>query len=251
MIIVTTLNLGGSVPATEYKIWAFGDYVGEGATQSVHVGIAAVAKCATNDSPLIVANELICNHLARAILLPCPPGFVIRKEEKPYFVSLDFNLAGQSLPPVDAAKIIEKYEELAWGIILFDIWVVNPDRHKKNISFNTLSGKIQIYDHSHAFMGASKDPKQQIETNKDSLGIGRHCLAREVTCIDFAKKWADKIQAVPEFYIREVLASAKEVNLPDEVENFCVDNLLKRRKNLLTLIENNKGTFPKLHISLV
>ena len=99
-------------------------------------------------------------------------------------------------------------------------------------------------------MGVGSDPKQQIEANKDRLGIGGHCLAQEVTSVDFAKKWAEKIQVVPEFYIREVVASAKEVGLPNEAEDFCVDNLFDRRKKLLTLIKDNERAFPKLRISL-
>jgi hypothetical protein len=92
------------MPATRYKIWSIGSPVGEGAMQSMHVGVAGLAKCALPAQPYAVVNELICGHLAHALLLPIPPGFIIEHEDKPYHVSLNFNLAGEDLPPVDAAS---------------------------------------------------------------------------------------------------------------------------------------------------
>jgi hypothetical protein len=64
--------------------------VGQGATSSVHVGIAAIAKKATPASPHIVGNELVCNIFARGLLLPCPPGALLQKNGDAYFCSLNF-----------------------------------------------------------------------------------------------------------------------------------------------------------------
>src|SRR5690348_5320474 len=67
-------DMGGVVTASRYKVWAWGGPVGLGVTGSVYVSMSAVAKKATPVEPYIVGNELVCNMVARALLLPCPPG---------------------------------------------------------------------------------------------------------------------------------------------------------------------------------
>jgi hypothetical protein len=94
------------MPATSYKVWAWGPPIGIGATGACYVGVAGVAKKATANEPYIVANEIFCNSMARILLLPCPPGATLDKEGEPYFFSLDFNLAGQALPPASASAIV-------------------------------------------------------------------------------------------------------------------------------------------------
>jgi hypothetical protein len=94
------------VAATKYKVWAWGATVGQGATDSVHVGISAIAKKATAASPYIVGNELVCNQIARGLLLPCPPGALLQNNGDTYFCSLNFNMAGQALPPADPGDIV-------------------------------------------------------------------------------------------------------------------------------------------------
>ena len=116
------------------------------------VGIAGVAKRANAEHPRVLANELICNRLAHALLLPCPPGATLDRDGVPYFFSLDFNLAGESLPPADPSEIVEKYPRLSWGITLFDALVMNHDRHDKNIAYDADTSRLQIFDHSHAFL---------------------------------------------------------------------------------------------------
>src|SRR4051812_26518567 len=123
------------MPATSYKVWAWGTPVGVGATNACFVGIAGVAKRSTPVDPLIVTNEVVCNALARLLLLPCPPGATLDKSGETYFFSLDFNLAGQALPPVDAAAIVANHPRLSWGIILFDSLIMNHDRHAQNIAY--------------------------------------------------------------------------------------------------------------------
>jgi hypothetical protein len=237
------------MPATRYKIWAVGDPLGRGAMHSRYVGIAGVAKRASENLPYVVANELICGHLAQAVLLPTPTGLIIEHEGVPYYVSMNFNLAGEDLPPADAAEIVRKHPRLSCGIILFDIWVLNDDRHPENIAYDRISDKVQIFDHSHAFFSKS-DPHAHLENNKERLAIENHCLAEELTRLDGVKEWADRIASVPDFYIREVVKSAESVGLPTEQVEFCSEFLLERRGKLLALIRENTEQFPKIQSSL-
>lgn len=232
------------MPATAYKIWTIGSPVGAGAMQSIHVGVAGVAKAAMTGMPYAVSNELICGYLARAILLPVPPGFLINKGGVPHHVSLNFNLAGQDLPPADASAIVAAHPRLAWGILLFDAWVVNFDRHCGNISFDQASNQVQVFDHSHAFCHTNL--QQHLNANVTSLGIGGHCLAPEVVDTAGFDEWHTRIMCVPEFYIREVVSAAVGAGLPPSEVQFCTDYLLARRQNLRSIFEANRLTFPKL-----
>jgi len=60
------------------------------------------------------------------------------------------------------------------------------------------------------------------------------------------KEWITKIRSVPEFYIREVIASAESVGLPSNDAGFCAGFLLSRRGKLESLIESNISTFTQL-----
>lgn len=91
---------------TRYKIWAIGSPVGSGVTDSIHVGVHGIAKTYQTFLPNVVINEIICNYFAKALLLNCPDGFLIDKEGMPYFVSMNFNLAGEDLPPADDLAIV-------------------------------------------------------------------------------------------------------------------------------------------------
>jgi hypothetical protein len=154
------------MPVTNYKVWAWGAPVGVGVTGANHVGIAGVAKKATPTDPFLIANEVICNSLARMLLLPCPPGAMLDKGGEPYFFSLNFNLAGMALPPADAVTVVTSFPRLSWGIILFDTLVMNPDRHGLNIAHDTSTNKVQIFDHGHAFLHAGN-----LDVSTDRAGL--------------------------------------------------------------------------------
>lgn len=237
-----------AMPATRYKIWAWGSPVGEGATASEHIGVSGVAKKASTKLPYTVANELICMNLARAVLLPVPPGFLIERNCTPYYVSMNFNLAGEDLPPADAKKIVSNHAGIAWGIILFDIWVANTDRHNRNIVYDQSRGVVQIFDHSHAFFyDRSGNPRDRLEGLEEDLGTGvNHCLAKEIKSFDQMPAWTERFVAVPNFYVEEIVQSATQVGLPDDAVQFCTEFLCERKSRLRDLVEGNRNQFPSL-----
>ena len=134
--------------------------------------MSAVAKKATAAQPHIVGNELACSIIARMLLLPCPPGALLQNNGDVYFCSLDFNTAGQALPPITPSTVVGELPELSWGITLFDVLVMNDDRHNQNISCNTVTKEVTIFDHSHAFMKPSGDIDATLNTNKGKPAIG-------------------------------------------------------------------------------
>jgi hypothetical protein len=236
------------MPATRYKVWQWGNAVGKGVTGAFHVGMAGIAKCSNPSMPYTVANELICGYLAHSVLLPIPSGFVMENQGKQYYVSMNFNLSGEDLPPANAKKITDNHPELSWGIILFDILIYNFDRHEENISYDSVARKVQIFDHSHAFIvGHDADSAMgDFERRGASAGIGGHCLARTISTLNGLKHWASRFSLIPDFYISEVVNSAKAVGLDSDLADYAIDFLLDRRTKLIPLIMANRAQFPNL-----
>src|SRR4051812_11051630 len=95
------------LPVGRYKVLSAGLPVGRGATGAINVLLASIAKKATPAQPFIVVNELVCNSIARFLLLPCPPGALLDISGQTHFFSLDFNLAGGPLPPISPRAVID------------------------------------------------------------------------------------------------------------------------------------------------
>ena len=234
------------MPVTNYKVWGWGKPLGIGVTGASEVGIAGVAKKGTLTEPHIVANEVVCNALAHSLLLPCPPGATLDKAGETWFFSLDFNVAGHSLPPIIAGDIVADFPRLSWGIILFDSLVLNHDRHDRNISHDTSTNVVQIFDHSHAFIRTTGDVSATLAYSADKLCIGAHCLATEICDTDGMDNWLDRISQIPDYFIEGIVDQAAFVGLPPDKSDECKRFLKHRRSNLRTIVQANMASFPKL-----
>ena len=153
----TTCYLEDRLPAGRYRV--LGPLVplavDRGATD-IYEGQAAIflKKSPAVQPPHYVAAEFICAQLANQIRLPVPPSFVAElpgEEDRPAFTALAFNLAGGSTPPIIPAEAVAAEPDLCTGVIVFDAWIINIDRHTKNISFQALRvpHKLNVFDHSH------------------------------------------------------------------------------------------------------
>lgn len=239
------------MPFANYKIWAKGGVVGDGVTGASYMGVSAVAKPATETYPNLIVNEIICAHLARILLLPIPPGFVVQSESDRFFASLNFNLAGESLPPVNPQKLIESDASLATGIVVFDSLVMNSDRHNKNIAFDSSNGAIEIFDHSHALLASMKEDRfnEHFSEMSDKVCIDNHCLSKFLDDWSLFESWFEKVQQIPDFYIKEAIQAAQPDHISakaaTELENF----LLTRRNNLKEIFTTNiSSCCPKITV---
>jgi hypothetical protein len=239
------------MPATNYKVFQWGNRVGPGVMAAVHVAISGVAKASSPEHPLAVVNELICADLARAVKLPIPPSFLVHdKDGKPFHVSLNFHLSGEDLPPADAEAIVTAEPQLACGIILFDMWICNGDRHSGNIAYDKTLKKVTIFDHSHAFLNG-QNGRTFLEGQRSQPAIGGHCLASRIRSMDGFAMWQDRIASIPEFYIREAVGQTVGVGImTDDLARFAIDYLLDRRKHLQALIQGHRALFPKIEAGL-
>ncbi len=243
-----------------YRIESFGRQLGIGVAGSRYVYLSAVAKeNSAAAAPYCIPNELICGELGRFLRLPVPPvGIVSQTSGGPLFASLDFNLTGNSLPPVNVANCVRVLPSLSTGLLLFDIWVANCDRHAENFSvdFYGTPPQMNIFDHSHALFGyAAGEGETRLATLRDRLGISwttnnpvdsgqhRHCLLDVVNDDYYFSLWLDRIRATPDFYIEEICQDAAPYGLTEQEASAAIDFLKARRDSMNEIISNHQTEF--------
>lgn len=137
-------------------------------------------KAEWSQSPYSVFNELICGELGRFIRLPVPPFAVTYHEadgSKPLFSSLDFNNTRDTLPPIIPESCVERVLPLCAGILVFDIFIANRDRHDENLLADNADRPkaMHVFDHDQALLGGSPaypfSGIERLEKTVDRLGI--------------------------------------------------------------------------------
>lgn len=233
---------------THYKIWAWGEDVEAGGVfPTKHIGVHGIAKPAIPGHPLAIANELICAELGHALRLPIPPSFVVQREERgaepvPHFVSLKFLFAGENLPPADCDAIVAKHPDLAAGIVVFDNWICNNDRHDENLAYDEDSDRVHLFDHSHALMTGMAG-RARLEGLRDGLRMNGCCLPRLLKDISHFDKWTGRILQLPAYYVRDTIGAAADTGLSADEVGFLADFLLDRRERLPALLKAARSEF--------
>jgi hypothetical protein len=189
--------------------------------------VAAVAKPNSPNAPYCIPNELICSVIGRFLRLPLPPAGIISspKAVHPFwFASFDFNLTGNSLPPVDPVKCEAELPERCTGVVLFDVLIGNSDRHPANLSVDLLDTpkQMNVFDHSHALCGSVKDNgRQHLVDLRDKLAIGGHCLLKVLSTDHYFEKWISRIKLIPNFLIEEASDEASAYGHSDRSFRGC------------------------------
>jgi hypothetical protein len=245
------------MPVNQYRLISFDRQMGIGVAGSMQATISAVAKANSPSAPYCVPNELICAELGRFLRLPVPPCGIIHAPDAPvttWFASLDFNLAGSSLPPVDAGRCVTELPQLSAGLLAFDILVANCDRHRKNfaVDFSLSPPRMAVFDHSHALMGYEPGKgADRLRDLQDRLAISggshtrgnRHCLLDLISTDDHFGLWLERIRAIPDFLIEDLCRDAADLGASREEAQFAADFLRARRDNIAGLIKSHQNEF--------
>lgn len=240
-----------------YRVVAFGQQVGIGVAGSFWTTISAVAKCNGPNAPYCLPNEWICTEIGRFLCLPVPPAGIIHvPQANPpnWFASLDFNLTGNTLPPVDPIRCADQLAELSTGLLLFDILVANCDRHRKNFSVDFLASPpaMSVFDHSHALFGyVEGQGTLRLNDLRDRLGVSggshtrgnRHCLLDAIATDRHFLTWLDRISALPDFLIQHLCHDAVGLGITGGEADMAIAFLKHRRDNLRSIMETNRREF--------
>jgi hypothetical protein len=210
-------------------------------------------------SPYLLANEWICGNIAQCLRLPIPPFALMRSgpTAKGMFASLKYG--SKKVTPDDANpdRCFRNLPRLCTGILLFDIFVANSDRHSGNIKVDVPFDPkvIDIFDHDRALFGAlENDGVKRLQDLLDRLGVGkgsvsggnRHCFIDVVDTTDHFHEWLERISLIPDYFIDDICADAKGIPVgKDEIE-MATTFLKYRKKKLSEIIANNKAEFTKI-----
>lgn len=232
-----------------YEVDAWGEQL-PGASAPQRCTLSGVAKRNSVGAPYAVPNEFICGRLGLLVGLPIPPGVVMTADDgKLAYISLRFGPKGERPPPVNAQQLVEDKPYIAAGIVAFDCWIGNPDRHQENLAYVRGEPKIPvtIFDHSHALLGHQAGmAAQQLQANKDEpliLGI----LPQHVQSSGEFRDWASRISAVSPELIRDVCDTVVHKDgITVEERDAVVDFLIHRKDRVLEKIRGAKGAMPNV-----
>lgn len=225
-----------------FEIDSFGDPVGDGVTGARYCFLGGVVKVDVEGSELAVANEYIVSRLATLLGLPVPPGAIAAGDGgQRAFVSLRFGQKGERPPPAILEEIVDNEPRMAAGIVAFDCWIANTDRHSKNVAYSRDPDiPLAIFDHERALAGTerAKLPSRLLELvdkpNLAGMFVGATLDGAQLL------SWAQDILALPTFQIRDacrsVLASgAMQKWEVDLIERFLLDRRPRLADFLRTL----------------
>jgi hypothetical protein len=240
-----------------FSLLKIGSKIGDGVIESHHASLRSVVK--NNDVlKYCISNEFICAEIGRFIGLPIPPCGIVYAQgyaTKHWFASLNFNLTADDLPPIDPQKCAEELPDLSTGLILFDILIANPDRHRKNLSidFDEKPPRMSIFDHSHALFGhVNGAGVQRLNDLHDRLGISggtvtgqnRHCLIDKLNTDNFFHKWCGRIISVPNHLIEDACDGTFDLDMiTAEEASAAKEFLIHRRNNIRVLVDSHHGEF--------
>lgn len=241
-----------------YRLLSFGKQTGIGVGDSYHATVHAVAKTNVPNSPYCIPNELVCSAIGSFLCLPLPPAAIVKgsgsQAGSSWFASLDFNLAGNTLPPVDVRACVKQLPELSTGLVVFDCLVANCDRHRGNfaVDFGQSLPRMSIFDHSHALFGyeAGKGINRLTEL-RDRLamsggsvtGANRHCLLDHIDTCNHFRHWTSRVEKLPDFQIEEACNQSVGFGVTQQEADFAIEFLKHRRTNIRAIINANKSEF--------
>ena len=232
--------------------------VGQALVAGRHAGdLPARHKFNTEASPYCVANELICAELGHHIRLPIPSFAITFTDQLPVkyvFSTLDVNYAGRDLMPIDPTNCVKCLPELCAGILVFDIFVVNSDRHDENLVVDRTDNprEIYVYDHDAALFGTfSGGGLDRLRELRHSLGVtagphsggNRHCLLDAIETTAYFRPWISRIGGISYRFLSDVCNEARRYGITREEAEAAIEFLEKRKTSLVGLMSRHREEF--------
>ncbi len=248
-LIVPRIQSGGlKLLAHKYKIWPeswSADLDPDHPNEKRYVGITARAK-RDRESPYEVFNELVAMRLGHLIGLPIPAGIVVERNGNFFFASCDVSTVDGELPAADVPRLCRDRSDDACGIMVFDAWIANTDRHDENIWYDYYGDVVVAFDHGRGLLGTSGRP--HMNSNKVRLGIrlDEVCLADHIISFNEFPKWHDRICRLHPNAIIQTVTEASSVDIDKSLALECGDWLINRRNILPDLFRNERHVFKKL-----
>lgn len=215
-----------------YSISTVGAALLPGVSRAVEVQLMGVAKTDAVEHYTLV-NEYTAGRLAQALGLPVPPGTIaFTNNGEKMWVSLRFTAGPSSLPPVDPMELAADHPNLAAGIVAFDCWVGNWDRHAGNIAYVREVSGVSIFDHGRCLLRLpSGEGEASIASAMDDpLVHPSHALLQHIVDRGRLQRWAERIRSIAPELIEDVCRTAERLDVCSSTEASALQCFLKHRQ---------------------
>lgn len=207
------------------------------------VALCGFAKFGGVDIHAKIANEYVANRLAVMLNLPVPPGAIADGPCGRAFVTL----AHESIGHLDSVDdLIADWPSLCAGIVAFDSFIHNVERHTGNIIYSRRMWNRLRPD--------LREPLPPIIVDNatgppfDWRGTREHCartLRKPVRgCIDSTRlriedlrSWSERISRLPRVAIEDTITSIVGTVIDADEADCALEYLLFRQERVMTLIE--------------
>ncbi len=217
----------------------------------------AIHKTKWSGSPYCVPNEFIAGEIGHFLRLPIPPsGITYGEGGLVLFSGLDFNFDKLQLPHIVPDLCWAALPNLCTGVVLFDIFIVNSDRHDENLAVDNVAKPtaMRVFDHDQALLGGGDPAMVGIErlnklTNRLGVTAGavsrgnRHCLLVHVDTDKYFEPWIARIDAIPDWFLSDVCSEARACGLTKPEATAVREFLVSRRNGLREIIKANRDSF--------
>ncbi|WP_435612189.1 hypothetical protein [Streptomyces sp. bgisy159] len=210
-----------------------------------HVKLNAYARQDTSAKPFAVVNDFVASSLGMAAGLPVPPGNLVGLYGgKHGYVSLAFGDRGDRPPPVIPPKFCAERPWEACGIIAFDHWILNTDRHDENLAYLPDVG-VSVFDHDRTLINQPPDGDAiaSLSSGKD-IAYKTHCLIRHVKDVSHFPEWFDRISSVTRREILQIVGRCHSAGLIDaHVRDALIEFIEYRQSRIRSFIDRTKDQF--------
>jgi len=211
-----------------FEALTFGPDVDAGDSAPRYCTLGGVAKMNAPERPFLVVNEYVCAELGRLMGLPTVPGVVVsgRKGETG-FVSLRFGPKDERPPPALLGEFANREPALATGVVVFDCWIANQDRHDENMAYTKRNRSLHLYDHDRALLGTRGVAR--LTEVRDRHLLAYHGVARELLTGEHFIHWSGVVAQIGELAIGLALKELVSEGIVDKSQASATTEFLRHR----------------------
>ncbi|MGA5347284.1 HipA family kinase [Streptomyces griseoincarnatus] len=211
-----------------------------------HLRLNTYARKNTPERPFAVANDFIASSLGIATGLPVPPGTLVGVHGGGYnYASLAFGDRGDKPPPIIPPQFCEERSWEACGIIAFDHWIHNTDRHDGNIG-HLPNVAVAVFDHDLALLNEARSSEEALSllAASQDVPVKFHCLPPHLKDVSHFGEWFDRIASVTRREIRRAVIAAHTAELVSaELRDALVAFLEHRQTRIGSFIEQTRDQY--------